>query len=432
MAEIQTYKRKYAKTTEDAVSHASNIDRDTDVFTDDWNFPIPAATDDGKFLQIDYTNHAFVYTPVEVTLPSTGNATTPIYINASGVPTACNAYAGGTAVTLNGTSKAGSTASIYAPTNGGTSGYEMISGGNGAPLWKQPANNLSSSTAAGTTQKTASLANFKLVNGVRVIVKFTYAHTGSTPPTLAIQSTGAKAMYWAGGNRIDKDNSWNDGDRLECIYDGTQWQCMRFKQENAASLSAVNEWTNDNTFLKPLKLGNYDNPAEIDLYFSATTGQQKIISNDNKNLIIQSIFGAGSYYSPDNPANIIIRSEGKLFYVKSQNATPTANDEVATKGDISGGGGGLTFYTHTLNTNIGTVVAISKRSTAYTITELVNDVVWNFQIISMFWNEFDNTSKIIEFYSDNGRDIEITYSYFGHLIEMVNLNTITSDIVEEL
>lgn len=44
------------------------------------------------------------------------------------------AYAGGTAVTLNGTSKASSTASFYAPTSAGTSGQLLVSSG-GVPSW---------------------------------------------------------------------------------------------------------------------------------------------------------------------------------------------------------------------------------------------------------------------------------------------------------
>lgn len=46
-----------------------------------------------------------------------GSSTKPIYISASGTISECSTYAGGTAVTLNGTSKASSTASFYAPTS---------------------------------------------------------------------------------------------------------------------------------------------------------------------------------------------------------------------------------------------------------------------------------------------------------------------------
>lgn len=41
----------------------------------------------------------------------------------------------GTALTLNGASKAGSTAAIYAPTAVGTNGQVLISNGSGAPSW---------------------------------------------------------------------------------------------------------------------------------------------------------------------------------------------------------------------------------------------------------------------------------------------------------
>lgn len=44
-------------------------------------------------------------------------------------------YAGGTAITLNGASKAGATASFFAPTTVGTAGQFLKSNGSGAPVW---------------------------------------------------------------------------------------------------------------------------------------------------------------------------------------------------------------------------------------------------------------------------------------------------------
>lgn len=41
----------------------------------------------------------------------------------------------GTAVTLNGVDKSGSTASFYAPTNAGSVGQVLMSNGSGAPTW---------------------------------------------------------------------------------------------------------------------------------------------------------------------------------------------------------------------------------------------------------------------------------------------------------
>lgn len=63
-----------------------------------------------------------------------GTKIKPIYL-VGGVPTECNPYAGGTSLTLNGTDASGSTASIYAPTSGGTSGFILKSNGTSAPTW---------------------------------------------------------------------------------------------------------------------------------------------------------------------------------------------------------------------------------------------------------------------------------------------------------
>ena len=65
-----------------------------------------------------------------------GSATKPIYL-ASGTATECSTYAGGTAVTLNNSSKAASTASFYAPTTGGTQNTQALigNGATAAPKW---------------------------------------------------------------------------------------------------------------------------------------------------------------------------------------------------------------------------------------------------------------------------------------------------------
>ena len=58
-------------------------------------------------------------------------------------------YAGGTAVTLNGTSKAKTTASFYAPTASGTANQVLVSGGSGtAPSWKATASGAAYATSA--------------------------------------------------------------------------------------------------------------------------------------------------------------------------------------------------------------------------------------------------------------------------------------------
>ena len=63
-----------------------------------------------------------------------GSTTEPVYISAAGTFSKASKYAGGTAVTLNGSSKAASTASFYAPTGAGTSG-QILKSTAGTPEW---------------------------------------------------------------------------------------------------------------------------------------------------------------------------------------------------------------------------------------------------------------------------------------------------------
>jgi hypothetical protein len=79
------------------------------------------------------------------------------------------------------------------------------------------------STAAATVAKTASLSGFKLGTGARVTVKFTYGCTAANP-TLNINSTGAKAIYYKGAAvpaGYVLPNSY-----VELIYDGTQYNIV--------------------------------------------------------------------------------------------------------------------------------------------------------------------------------------------------------------
>lgn len=90
-----------------------------------------------KFSIGDGTN--YIEVPISVsdkqsTVAKLGSTTQPVYTSAAGTFAACSTYAGGTAVTLNGSNKGGSTAGFYAPTGAGTSGQILVSSG-GAPTW---------------------------------------------------------------------------------------------------------------------------------------------------------------------------------------------------------------------------------------------------------------------------------------------------------
>lgn len=129
----------------------------------------------------------------------------------------------GSSTSYNGASSASK--SWYAPTSAGTSGYEMVSNGSGAPVWKPPSYAVCS-TSGNTAVKTVSISNFKLTTGVRVLVKFTYEHTSSTAATLNVNSTGAKniVVHCGTDNIFVKDYfSWLAGETVELVYDGSYW-----------------------------------------------------------------------------------------------------------------------------------------------------------------------------------------------------------------
>ena len=81
------------------------------------------------------TSAATATTANKLGTTTVGGVNKPIYLS-NGAATEANTYAGGTAVTLNGSSKASSTASFYAPTGAGTSGQYLKSSGSGAPVWE--------------------------------------------------------------------------------------------------------------------------------------------------------------------------------------------------------------------------------------------------------------------------------------------------------
>ena len=84
-----------------------------------------------------------------------GGSTVPIYLS-NGWPNTCSTYAGGTAVTLNGSDKGASTASFYAPTSAGTSGYYLKSNGSGAPTWAAFPTDNDTKDTAGSSNKTGT------------------------------------------------------------------------------------------------------------------------------------------------------------------------------------------------------------------------------------------------------------------------------------
>lgn len=200
----------------------------------------------------------------------------------------------GSATSYNGSVTANK--SWYAPTSAGTAGYSLISNGSGAPLWQQPPYAVCN-TSGSTVAKTVSITNFKLVTGVRVFIKFTYAHDSTTKATLNVNNTGAKSIrykgygvfkgYNGGSNSTDKQypNTWEAGEIVEFIYDGTEWVSTLEKRKIDHSNIVVGT-INVDGFRIPPSINDVDFMCGIDGKSDVEVIQEAINASRNGSRII--------------------------------------------------------------------------------------------------------------------------------------------------
>lgn len=199
----------------------------------------------------------------------------------------------GSATNYNGASSASK--SWYTPTSAGTAGYNLISNGSGAPVWQQPPYAVCN-TSGSTVAKTVSITNFKLVTGVRVFIKFTYAHDSRTKATLNVNNTGAKSIRYKGygvfkgyndGFNSDKQypNTWEAGEIVEFIYDGTEWVSILEKRKIDHSNIVVGT-INVDGFRKPPSINDVDFMCGIDGKSDVEVIQEAINASRNGSRII--------------------------------------------------------------------------------------------------------------------------------------------------
>lgn len=82
------------------------------------------------------------------------------------------------------------------------------------------------STATDTAAKAVTVQDgFSLTSGACVRVKFTNAN--ASIPTLNVNNTGAKAVWWKGASHtLAPDYMWNAGSVIDFVYDGTRWNIV--------------------------------------------------------------------------------------------------------------------------------------------------------------------------------------------------------------
>lgn len=150
-----------------------------------------------------------------------GSSTEPVFVQTTGVATKCSKYAGGTEVTLNNSNQGAKTASFYAPTTGGTSGYILKANGNtSTPSWLQTlptanggtgntsftqyrliytstATKLSTATNLYTNGSNLAINKTSITNGFSFEVNGNSKFTGSLIPSSdSVFDLGDENTYW--------------------------------------------------------------------------------------------------------------------------------------------------------------------------------------------------------------------------------------------
>ena len=130
-------------------------------------------------------------------------------------------------------------------------------------------------TSSATSAKVATTqaSGFTRATGVQVAVKFTYANRASSP-TLNINGTGAAAIQLKGA-ALTVDDSWDAGDTVVFVFDGTYWQVADPSLQIAKTVSSY--FTADST---GLEVGQVGNPTSCKM---ASSGSFQIIKDGGVN-----------------------------------------------------------------------------------------------------------------------------------------------------
>lgn len=170
----------------------------------------------------------------------------------------------------------------YAPTSVGTAGYSLISNGSGAPVWQQPPYAVCPDSPS-ISDRRLSITNFKLLTGVRVLVRFTYPFAGTQGKvTLNVNSTGAKEvkLLRADGSydAITQYNSWSTNEIVEFVYDGTYWVALSSdKQFVSGKPSVITVGSSTVTRYCDFKCSGTDDDIVIQKAMDSLTDGGKII-----------------------------------------------------------------------------------------------------------------------------------------------------------
>lgn len=210
-------------------------------------------------------------------------------------------------------------------------------------------------TAQGTAAKVATATNFVLEPGARIAVKFTYANTVASP-TLNVNSTGAKAIYWH-GTALASNQYWQAGAVLDFIYNGAQWELIGVATDTNTTYSAgtgisLSGTTFSNSGVRSVATGSSNGTISVNT--NGTTANVAVKGLGSAAYTASTAYAAASH----NQAASTITS-GTLAAARLPNATTSAKGAVKVGSNLTVSSGTLSLSESNVINALGTD-ALSK------------------------------------------------------------------------
>ena len=199
------------------------------------------------------------------------------------------------------------------------------------------------STEAATAAKTVSLTGFTLATGAKITVKFTVANTAPNP-TLNVNNTGAKAIYYRGA-AIGKD--YLAANRTyEFIYNGTQYELVGDLDTNSDTKVTNTLNTTAKAYVTGTTSATTNTGTQVfdtGVYLDTTAGQlvattfKGDLSGTAENAIKIETFDASGnpYTGEDKEKNkVYVQWDGVKYLKLSNDYNKTAADYAASAGIV--------------------------------------------------------------------------------------------------
>lgn len=252
-----------------ACSYQLNKTVPSDAVFTDTTYSSKSEANGGTDVSLVTTGEKYTWNNKQNKVGKLGSATKPVYISSNGTFTECSTYAGGTAVTLNEGSKAGSTASFYAPTYNGEIGQFLMSTGSSIyPAWTfLDKTYLPSDTVYGTGLTAGRIV---VGDGDSKVKTSGFTIGKSVPSDAVFTDTHYTTHLYAGSGTAANAATTNGNTKLTVVDNTTTRNSVTIKGTGGTTVTSdANGVVTIDSVNKNSKWFNFNAPSKVDnaLYF---------------------------------------------------------------------------------------------------------------------------------------------------------------------